>query len=106
MIISYKPNVIAVAFCKVITDNQVLITDNFMKKTRENLESNKNISLSFWDQNNAYQLKGSAEIFISGEFKEKVDSDPNNNGLAHKAAILITVNEIWDLSNPKLISKA
>jgi hypothetical protein len=103
--LSNKPNVVAVAFCKVISDNQILITDNFMNKTRENLENNKNISLSFWDQDNGYQLKGSAEVFTSGEFKEKVDSDPDNDGLAHKAAILVTINEIWDLSNPKLISK-
>ena len=101
-----KPNVVAVAFCKFISDNQVLITDNFMNKTRENLEHNKNVSLSFWNQDNGYQLKGIAEVFTSGEFKDIIDSDPNNYGLAHKAAILVTIDEIWDLSNPKLLAKA
>ena len=101
-----KPNVVAVAFCKVHSDNQILITDNFMNKTRENLENNKNVSLSFWDQDNGYQLKGIAEVFTTGEFKQIIESDPNNDGLAHKAAILVTIDEIWDLNNPKLLAKA
>lgn len=100
-----KPNVVAVAFCKVVSDNQILITDNFMNKTRENLENNKNVSLSFWNQDNGYQLKGTAEVYTSGEFKEIVDNDPNNNGLSHKAAILVTIEEIWDLNDPKLLAK-
>ena len=32
-----------------------------------------------------------------------VDNDPDNAGLAHKAAILVTITEIWDLATPKLI---
>ena len=100
-----KPNVVAVAFCKFISDNQVLITDNFMNKTRENLEHNKNVSLSFWNKDNGYQVKGIAEVFTSGKFKEIVDNDPNNNGLSHKAAILVTIEEIWDLNDPKLLAK-
>lgn len=101
-----NPNIIAVAYCKVVSENQVLITDNFMNKTRQNLSNNKNVSLSFWDDNHGYQFKGVAEVFIDGEWKTIIDTDLNNNGLAHKAAILITINEIWDLSNQNLISKA
>lgn len=105
-----KPNVIAVACCKVVSPSQVLITDNFFNKTRRNLETNKSISLSFWDpvdgsNNQGYQLKGTAEVFTGGKWKEMVDADPNNAGLAHKGAVLINVTEIWDLANPKLIIK-
>jgi hypothetical protein len=52
-----------------------------------------------------FQFKGIAEVFTSGKYKEMVDVMKCNNGLAHKAAILITVTEIWDLADPKLISK-
>jgi hypothetical protein len=34
-----------------------------------------------------------------------VDNMECNQGLAHKAAILVTITEIWDLANPKLICK-
>lgn len=103
---NYFPNTIAVADCKVVSDNQVLITDNFMNKTRQNLDINQKVSLSFWtsDENcQAFQFKGHASVFIDGDWKKNVDQDPANAGLAHKAAILVTVTEIWDLANPKLI---
>jgi len=105
-----RPNTVAIACCKVVGTNQVLVTDNFMNKTRQNLEVNKFVSLSFWNpvdgnNNEGYQFKGFAEVFTNGPWKETVDEDSNNVGLAHKAAILVTVTEIWDLANPGLITK-
>lgn len=105
-----KPNVNAVACCRVVSQNQVLITDNYFNKTRSNLAENDQVCLSFWDpvdgsDNQGYQLKGTAQVFTSGEWKDMVDQDPNNAGLSHKAAILVTITEIWDLADPKLISQ-
>lgn len=34
-----------------------------------------------------------------------VDEDPDNEGLAHKAVVLVRVEEIWDLAKPRLIAK-
>ena len=63
--------------------------------------------MSFWDEagKKAYQLKGNAQYITSGDWKKKVDNDPDNAGFAHKAAVLVTVTEIWDLANPKLLQK-
>jgi len=99
------PNCNIIACLKVVNGNQILFTDNYLNKTRTNLETNKNISLSFCsaDGNEAYQLKGTAEIFTEGEYKKMVDEMECNHGLAHKAAILVTIYEIWDLANQKLI---
>lgn len=99
------PNCNIVACVKVINNSQILFTDNYFNKTRINLEQNKNISLTVCasDGNEAYQLKGTAEIFTGGEYKKIVDNMECNQDLAHKAAILVTVTEIWDLANPKLI---
>ena len=103
-----RPNAIAVACCKVVSNNQVLITDNFFNKTRTKLESKRFASLSFWDptdgsDNQGYQFKGTVEVFTSGDWKDQVDNDPDNAGLAHKAAILFTVTEVWDLAHPQLL---
>ena len=38
-----NPNVIPVAFVKVVSEKEIVITDNFMKQTRENLQKNKNV---------------------------------------------------------------
>lgn len=99
------PNCNIIACVKVINDNQVLFTDNYLNKTRNNLETNKNVSLTFCsdDGNEAYQLKGTSEVIIEGKYKEMVDNMECNQGLAHKAAILVTITEIWDLANPKLL---
>lgn len=45
-----KPNVIGVAYLKVVSENQIIITDNYMKQTKENLEKNNNVCLAVWDK--------------------------------------------------------
>ncbi len=99
------PNCVIIACVKVLDENQILFTDNYFNKTRINLDQNQNVSLSFCsvDGNEAYQLKGNAKVFTEGKYKEMVDNMECNQGLAHKAAILVTISEIWDLANPKLI---
>ena len=102
-----KPNVVAVACCKVVAKDKILVTDNFMNKTRKNLLVNKNVALAVWskDGEEGYQFKGKAEYLTSGKWKKMVDEDPDNKGLAHKGAVLVTIGEIWDLAEPKLIGK-
>jgi predicted pyridoxine 5'-phosphate oxidase superfamily flavin-nucleotide-binding protein len=101
-----KPNVVAIACCKVVDKNKILITDNFMNKTRKNLLNNNKVALAVWskDWEQGYQFKGTVKYLTSGKWKEMVDKNPDNKGLAHKAAVLVTVKEIWDLANPKRIS--
>lgn len=101
-----RPNVIAVACCKVVGDDKILITDNFMNKTRKNLLENGKIALAVWskDGEEGYQFKGTAAYFTSGEWKKMVDLMPDNKGLAHKAAVLVAVEEVWNLISPKLLA--
>lgn len=93
-----KPNVIGIAFVKVVSDNQVIITDNFMKQTKENIENNNNICLAVWDKDwNGYKLIGTAEYFTDGQWKTFVEKMPDNEGLPAKGAILISVSDIIKL---------
>lgn len=100
-----RPNIVAITCCKVVGPNQILITDNFFNKTYKNLLDNSQVSLSFWDEGgkSAYQLKGNAQYMTSGDWKKRVDADPDNAGLSHKGAVLVNITEIWDLASPKLI---
>ncbi|MBD3362812.1 hypothetical protein GF362_03775 [Candidatus Dojkabacteria bacterium] len=97
------PNVVAVACCKLVEGNKILITDNFMNKTRKNLLNNKETSIAVWseDWEEGYQFKGEAQYFSKGKWKKMVDEMSENNGLPHKGAVLFTIKEIWDLANPK-----
>ncbi len=93
-----KPNVIGVAYVKVVSKNQVLITDNYMKQTKENLEKNNNICLAVWDKHwNGYKFVATAEYFTKGKWKGFVEEMPENKGLPAKGAILVTVSKIIKL---------
>jgi len=93
-----KPNVIGVAYVKVVADNQVVVTDNFMKQTKENIAANNNVCLAVWNKDwNGYKLVGTAEYFVNGDWKKYVEDMPENEGLSAKGAILITVSDLIKL---------
>ncbi len=96
---SCKPNVIAVACVKVVEKNKILITDNFMKHTKENLENNNNVCLAVWNQKEVgYKLIGKAKYFSEGKWLEFVKQMPANKGFPAKGAILVTISKIIELS--------
>lgn len=93
-----KPNVIGVAYVKVVSSNQILVTDNYMKHTVENIKNNPAICLAVWDTNwKGCKLIGQAEYFNEGKWKEFIDKMPENKGLPAKGAILITVENVIEL---------
>lgn len=93
-----KPNVIAVAYVKVVSKDQILITDNYMKQTRENLQKNNDVCAAVWNRNwEGYKLVGTAEYFTSGKWKKFVEEMPENKGLPAKGAILVTVSKLIKL---------
>ena len=92
-----NPNVIAVAYVKVVSKNQLIITDNYMNKTKENIENN-NVCLAAWDKKwNGIKIIGTAEYFIEGKWKTFVEQMPENKGLPAKGAILITISDLIKL---------
>lgn len=99
-----RPNCIAVSDVRIF-ENKIVVSDNYFHKTRLNLESNPRVSLAVWssDGEQGYQIKGTAEIFIDGKYKEFLETIAEHQGYAKKAAIVVTPLEIWDLANPKLI---
>lgn len=92
-----KPNAIPVACVKVVSKNQLLITDNYRVQTRENLKDNKNICLAVWNSEGSYKFIGTAECFDKGEWKSIVKKMPENEGLPSKGAILVEINQIIEL---------
>ncbi len=68
-----KPNVVPIGLVHAISDNEVLIVDVLLNKTRKNLEENAQVAFSFTDFKRwkSYQLKGRAKIYKSGEIYEK-----------------------------------
>ncbi len=89
-----KPYVIAVAYVKV-KDDKIIITDNYMGRTIDNLKSCPNVSLVVWDKQwKGYNIQGRAEYFDKGEFLDFVKSLKENENEPCKGAIVIEINEI------------
>ncbi len=96
-----QPHIIIVADIKIISKDQILIADNFMKNTVENLKNNSNISIMVWDKriaqdSLAYEIIGEAQYFSEGKWKKEAHQiDPD---CETKGAILVTVMKIKKLS--------
>lgn len=100
---SGKPHCIAVGFAKIVSKSQILITDNFMVKTRKNILKNPNIALAIWNRDwkekcCGYELKGKAEYFASGKWLKMVSKIPQNREEPCKGAVLVTVSEVRKLA--------
>jgi len=97
-----NPHNIAVGYVQVISKNQLLISDNYLKETIANIKNNPAIALvvwvSDWKKNCAgYELKGRAEYFTSGKWIEAIKKIPTNQGEPCEGAILATINKIKPL---------
>ena len=93
-----KPNVIGVACVKVVSGNQILITDNFMGQTRKNLKRNSSVCAAVWDKKwKGCKLIGSARYYNRGIWQKCVRQLPENKGLPAKGAIIVTVKKLIPL---------
>lgn len=94
-----EPHNIAVGYVKVIYKNQLLISDNWIVESLENIKSNPNVSLAVWNKDweeacIGYEFRGKAEYFTSGKWVDEIKRLPINEGEPCKGAILITINKI------------
>ncbi|MBW1825237.1 MAG: pyridoxamine 5'-phosphate oxidase family protein, partial [Deltaproteobacteria bacterium] len=72
------PNAVPILFVKLMRNDRLLLVDNFMKKTVDNISVNPNVSISVWKDKTGYQFKGKAKIETSGanfEAGEKIVKD-------------------------------
>lgn len=90
-----KPYVIGVACCKVLGDDKILITDNFMKSTIQNILENNNVALVVWSKRwEGYQFLGKAKYYQKGKWLDFVKKMKENKGLPAKGAIVIRVRKV------------
>lgn len=74
-----NPNVIGVAFVKVVSPTEIVITDNFMKQTKENLTKNNNVCLAVRDKKrNGCKMVGKAKYATTGKWKTFVEKMKEN----------------------------
>lgn len=79
-------------------DNKLLIADCQMNNTIKNLEKNKNICVI----SGYFRLKGKAQIFSSGKYFDLCVEQ--NSDYKVKNAILININEVFDLDKSVFVN--
>ena len=93
------PNVVPIAFGKVLSEDEILLMDIFMQKTEANIKANNRVAISVWDMDamKRYQFKGSARIETSGSVfdggvKMVKSMMPE---LSPKAAVIVKVDSVY-----------
>jgi predicted pyridoxine 5'-phosphate oxidase superfamily flavin-nucleotide-binding protein len=95
------PNAVPIGAKKTIDRETILISDQFFNKTLANMKANPRVSLTYWEENAGYQLKGSVTIETTGSrFKETarwVEEIGKKLGfpLKSKGAVILRVEEIY-----------
>ncbi|MCP8306171.1 MAG: pyridoxamine 5'-phosphate oxidase family protein [archaeon] len=91
----------AMGYPKIIDGDKFVIVDNYLYKTRKNLEENPFASLTFWDSETleGYQVKGPVEIKSSGDLYEQIRSEIKSKRpkLPAKAIVILKVEEIYSV---------
>ncbi|WP_051408076.1 pyridoxamine 5'-phosphate oxidase family protein [Dehalobacter restrictus] len=89
-------------FVKVLDENNLLLVDNFMNKTKKNLEVNPIMAVSIWDLSTckSYQIKGSTTVVDSGSVFEDARAWVKEKMpvLQPKGAVILKVEKIFDCS--------
>ena len=95
------PNVVPIGNIKPLDNKTVIIADNYMMKTRANLEKNPKVAFVMHDAAKyPYQFKGTVKIYRSGEYYDEVVNWVKETApLAPKpkAAIIIDVEEVFSV---------
>lgn len=91
-----RPHNIAIMYPKV-KDGKLIVTDNFMKTSVENIKQNGFVSLIFWEGEEGYRIDGKAEYFSSGKWLDFVKALEENNEFPAKGAVVINVEEVKKL---------
>jgi predicted pyridoxine 5'-phosphate oxidase superfamily flavin-nucleotide-binding protein len=95
------PNVVPIHFVKILSDDEIMMADVFMKKTYENIQHNPVMAISVWDWDakprKGYQLKGTPRIETSGKIYdmavEMVKAEKPD--LTAKSAVVVKITDIF-----------
>lgn len=94
---------IAVAYVKVVSDDEVVVSNNYIEETIENIKQNPKVSLVVWNKDweencVGYELKGNAEYFTEGKWIDFIKKIPINEGEPCNGSILVKINKVKVLS--------
>jgi predicted pyridoxine 5'-phosphate oxidase superfamily flavin-nucleotide-binding protein len=104
-----KPNGVPIAFLRIMSDEEVMLIDTLMYKTRQNIDEHPVVAVSYWSQDDhyGYQLKGKVRVETSGElFDDAVQWLKDRGSKSQpKSVIMLKVDEAYYIGRGKDSSK-
>jgi len=93
----HTPNVVPIGAFKLLDDETMLISDQFFKKTLQNMKDNPKLALAFWGDKGGFQIKGTITLHANDDiFKKDVEwmkeLRPN---LTPKTAVVLKITEVY-----------
>jgi len=90
------PNVVYIKYLKLVDNDTILIADNYLKKTRDNILSNGKITFAVRDEEKgSFQIKGTAERLTEGAMFDEVRKWVPDK-LPRVAAVIMHIEEIYN----------
>ena len=90
------PNVVYIKYLKLVDDETILIADNYLKKTRDNILSNSKIAFAVHDEGKgSFQIKGTAKRLTEGDMFDEVQKWVPDK-LPRVAAVIMHIEEIYN----------
>jgi uncharacterized protein len=90
------PNSIYVTCVRKIADDQIVVADNKMSKTRANLKTGNRVSLLYiTKEKKAYQVKGTASYQTEGNIFDEMKNGWLDKKYPGHAAVVIQVEEVY-----------
>ncbi len=94
------PNVVPIAFVRLVDDETIWLADNFMLKTLANVQENPRAAIYLWDPESkkCYQVKGSVAVKKEGADYEKMHAmvQEKKPGLPAKSLLVLKITDVFE----------
>ena len=94
------PNVVPLAMVRLVDDETIWITDNFMNKSMSNLRVNPKVAIYIWgpEIKGCFQIKGVTSIRNSGPEYEEMKADINRKRpeLPARSLVIVKITEVYE----------
>jgi uncharacterized protein len=94
------PNVVPLAMVRLVDDETIWITDNFMNKSMSNLRVNPKVAIYIWgpEIKGCFQIKGVTSIKNSGPEYDEMKADLNRKRpeLPARSLVIVKITEVYE----------
>ncbi len=91
------PNVVPMGAFKVLDDETLLLSDQFMQKSLTNMKENPRVAIAYWGEKGGFQVKGTVTLHTDDQvFKDDVAWVKGIKAtLNPKTAIVMKVTDVY-----------